>query len=503
MDAPIDLTRLSAEGAGVSLAGSGRMMETGAIEGRAGLTIADLRPFSGFAGHPLAGSVELEANAERKGAAGFTATVAGSAKELRTGVAAADALLGGAATITGSIERDDAEVLRLDRLAVTGAAASLSGDARFVPASNELTAALAIELPHLKPLGGAFGTDLTGAVSAQLNIAGPLDHLRISGDIDGAELSAAGAKLDRLRLAAQIPDLFEPKASVDGTFRAYGLDGTLTLAAEPKGNSELVLPRFRLAAADSTIEASLRIALDTGLMRGSVAGRSADLAAWSKLAGTPLGGSVEFGVGLDAPSGQLVDVSVTGTKLAAGAGSSRIAAGRLTVTARFADILRAPSGNARLSLGAASLGASEIATATLSLDAPRPGRFVFQGDAKGQPLTVALAGDGALEAGRADLRLNRLAGSLGSERLVLEQPLTLSKHGADLAFSGLALDFGAGRITGSGGVRGDSVSLALNAANFPIASAGRLAGYRGVRGTLNATATPRAEPFALRKAVCR
>ena len=379
--------------------------------------------------------------------------------------------------------------LTLDRLAVTGAAISLSGDARFLPASNELTGALAVELPHLKTLGAAFGTDLTGAVSAQLNFAGPLDHLRINGDIDGAELAAAGAKLDRLRLAAQIVDLAQPKASVDGTFRAYGLDGKLVLAAEQKGNSEVVLPHFRLAVADSTIDSSLRIALDTGLMRGSVAGRSADLAAFSKLAGTPLGGSLEFGVGLDAPGGQLVDVSASGTKLAAGSGPSRIAAGRLAVTARFADILRAPSGSARLSLSNASFGASELTAATLSLDAPRPGRFVFQGDAKGQPLTVALAGDGALEPGRAELRLNRLAGSLGGERLALEQPLTLSKHGGDLAFSGLALDFGAGRITGSGGVRGDSVTLALNMANLPIASAGRLAGYRNVRGTLSAAAT--------------
>ena len=485
----IDLTRLSAEGAGISLAGSGRMTETGAIEGRAGLTISDLRPFSGFAGHPLAGSVEIEAIAERKGAAGFTATVAGSAKELRTGVAAADALLGGEATIAGAIERDDADVLTLDRLAVTGAAVSLSGNARFLTASSELTGALAVELPHLEPLGAAFGTDVTGAVSAQLNFAGPLEHLRIEGDIDGAELAAAGAKLERLRLAARVEDLSDPKASVDGTFRAYGLDGKLALAADLNRNSELVLPRFRLAAADSTIDGSLRVALDTGLMRGSITGRSADLAPWSKLAGTPLGGSVEFGVGLDASGGQLVDISANGTKLAAGTGSSRIAASRLAVTARFADILRAPSGSARLSLSTANFGASELATATLSLDAPRPGRFVFQGDAKGQPLTVALAGDGALEPGRADLRLNQLAGSLGGERLVIEQPLTLSKHGADLAFSGLALDFGAGRITGSGAVRANSVSLALNVANLPIASVGRLAGFRKARGTLNAAAT--------------
>src|SRR5204863_530705 len=44
----IDLTSLSAEGVGVSLAGSGRTTDTGAIEGRASLAIADLRPFSGF-----------------------------------------------------------------------------------------------------------------------------------------------------------------------------------------------------------------------------------------------------------------------------------------------------------------------------------------------------------------------------------------------------------------------------------------------------------------------
>ena len=155
------------------------------------------------------------------------------------------------------------------------------------------------------------------------------------------------------------------------------------------------------------------------------------------------------------------------------------------MTARFADILRAPSGTARLSLSSASFGAGEFTTATLALDAPRPGRFAFQGDAKGQPLTLALAGDGGLEPGRIDLRLTRLAGSLGSDRLLLEQPLTLSKRGADLAFSGLALDFGTGRITGSGGVRGESLSLALNAANLPIGSAARLAGYRNVRGTLD------------------
>src|SRR5262249_3798223 len=89
----IDLTAVAAQGLGAALSGAGRMTGAGVIEGHARLTIVDLRPFSGFAGHPLAGSAEMEANAERNGTSGFTASLAGSGKGLRTGIGAADALL--------------------------------------------------------------------------------------------------------------------------------------------------------------------------------------------------------------------------------------------------------------------------------------------------------------------------------------------------------------------------------------------------------------------------
>ncbi len=407
----VDLTRLSANGAGIALGGSGQLAEGGAIEGRLSLSIADLRPFSGLLGRAVGGSIELEANAAREGRAGFKAKLDGSARGFRTGIAAGDALLGGSVTMTGSMQRDPVGTLIVDRLAISGAAANLSGDGRFDPASNRLAAALALDLPRLKPLGAAFDTEMAGAVSVHLNAEGALDRLRLSSEIEGGDIAAGGAKLDRLRLAAHVADLSEPKAVLDGSFRAYGLDGTLALAAELKGNSELVLPQLRISAADSAVEGSLRAALDTGLVRGSIAGRAPDLAR------------------------------------------------------------------------------CEFATATLTLDAPRPGRFVFQGDAKGKPLTVALAGDGGVEPGRVEMRLTRLTGLLGSDRILLEQPLTLSKRGADLAFSGLALDLGTGRITGGGGLRGASLSLALNAANLPIASGARLMGYRNVRGTLTVATT--------------
>src|SRR5262249_17313272 len=160
----------------------------------------------------------------------------------------------------------------------------------------------------------------------------------------------------------------------------------------------------------------LRIALDTDLIQGSITGRAPDLGRLSRLAGSPLGGSLEFGAGLDARGGQRLDLSLTGARLTAGAGSSRIAIGRLDLTARFADGLRVPSGRGRLSLTSASVGAAEFGATNLTLDAPRPGRFAFQGDAKGKPLSVAFAGEGGIEPGRIELRLTRLAGSLGSDR---------------------------------------------------------------------------------------
>ena len=82
--------------------------------------------------------------------------------------------------------------------AIAGGAASLSGDARFDPAANELAAVLALELPRLRPLGIALGTELAGTMSARVNVEGPLDRLRLTSDIEGNDIAASGAKIDRL-----------------------------------------------------------------------------------------------------------------------------------------------------------------------------------------------------------------------------------------------------------------------------------------------------------------
>jgi translocation and assembly module TamB len=448
----IDVTRLSARGGGLDLTGSGHLAQ---------------------AAHGMSGMVDL----------------AGSATRMRTGIAAVDALLGSKATFSVAAGRDQAGAIAIDRLALNSAAAKLSGDAHFDPASRQLTAALALDLPQLKPLGPALHTELAGSVAARVRAEGIVDHLRLAGEVDGKRIAAAGAVVERLRVSGVVADLSQPKPVIDGSFRAFGLDGTLALAAELNRNSELVVPRLRLTAADSAIEGKLRVALATGLVQGSLTGRLPDLARWSALAHTPLAGSLDLIAGLTTPGGgQGLDLSVNGARLAAGAGSSRIEIGRLALTARLADIRRAPAGTGRLSLSAAHVGAAELAAATASFTSARPGRFVFQADANGQPLSLALAGEAGIAPGLVELRLDRLSGLLGTDRFALEQPLSLSRRGADLAVSGLALRLGTGRITGNAAVKGEAVGATLNVADLPIATAARLIGHPGTHGTLSLTA---------------
>ena len=451
--ATVDLTRFSAQGGGLDLTGSGHLETVGQI---------------------LAGHLDF----------------AGSASGLRTGIAAVDALIGGKAAFAGAVRRDAAGAVALDHVALTGLAAKLTGDAHFDPASHLLAAALNLDVPQLKPLGAVLGSQITGTVSARVKAEGPLDRLRLQANVEGRAITAAGAAIESFRVSGDIADMSRRKAVIDGSFRALGLDGSLALAAELNGNSELAVPHFRVQAADSTIEGNLRIGLATGLAQGALSARLPDLSRWSGLAGTRLGGSLDLNAKLAAAGGgQGLDLSVTGARLGAGVGSNRVEIGGLSVTARLANIWRTPSGTGRLTLSAAHFGGGQFATATATFTSPRAGRFAIEGNADGHPLTVVFAGEGGLVPGGAELRLTRLAGSLDRNQFRLAQPLELSRRGADLTLSGLDLRLGAGRITGSGSVRGEALALTLNAADLPAADGARLLGYPGVHGTLSLTAS--------------
>jgi translocation and assembly module TamB len=479
---------ISAEGAATFTARLRGTTENPVLDAR--LSVHDLGLWGLAAATPAeAANLTLQAHAEQRGAAGFAATADGAADGVRTGLAAADALIGGKLALTAAIRRDPSGVFHLDRMALSGADARVSSAGSFAPASRQLVADLAIAVPELKPLGALFGGGLAGATEAKLRFSGPLDRPRLDGAFEVRNLAVGDRTVDELQGKAQIPDLAVPRAALDATFRTAGVAGTLALAAELQGGSELIVPRLRLAAADGNVDGALRMALETGLVRGALKGRVPNLARWSRLLGVPLGGSAEFAAGFEAPGGQAADITLRGSELAFGAGASRIAVGRIDFGARVGDLRRAPTGSGRLALTAIRSGKLAIAAANLAFDTLRPGRFKFQGDAKAARLTLAFAGDAGREPAGLGLGLSRLAGTIAGETLRLDRPLVFSWHGADFALSGLALSLGSGRLSGDGYLRGQSLALRLAAADLPLAAGAGLLDRPGMHGALTFSAT--------------
>lgn len=486
----VELSELSAVGLGLDLAGVGvfdRVRDK--LNGRIRLSVDDLRPFAGVVGRPLEGAATLDATAQQQMADRIAVQIDGSISRLRSGVPAIDALGGGAIAIAGSGHRDPAGVLEIDRLALTGAGTSLEASGHFDPATRQLAATLDADIRQLQPLGVALGTALSGRLTARISTEGTIDHASLHGQIDGADIAAGPALFDRVRLAAAIADLAEPRIAVTGEFRGGGLDGTLALDADFDDRAEVAIRHLQVKAADGAADGDLRIDLTRLLAGGTLRAKVPDLSRWSRLAGMPLAGSLDIKARLDTERGQSLDLTVNGDRLAAGSGGSRVVIGRVAASARLGDLLGTPTGKAEASLTNTTFASGSLATARVTLDGARPGRFAFTADARGKaidPLNLTLGGDieVAPQGAGIDIRVARLTGSLGADRFQLTRPLRLAKRGADLALSDLALTLGPGQITGSAARRGQSLSLQLAARNLSLASPARLAGYHDAGGTV-------------------
>jgi translocation and assembly module TamB len=485
----VEVTDFNIRGAGVNITGAGKAGRFGQeLEASLRLAITDLRPLAGVLGRPLEGELTLNAAAHQPSRDRNLITLDASIERLHTGIAALDAIAGNSVAIAGSAQRDPDGVLRLDKLTLTGASSALAATGNFDPATRQLAATINTELHDLQMAGALLGTRLGGKLSGTVAVAGRPDGLRVQGHLNGEDLVAGAAALDRVRLEAEVADTARPNLEISGDFRSGRLEGTLAFEADAENPAELVVRRLRLNAGDSVLNADLRIEPKTLLTRGTVKAVLPDLAPWSRLTGTPLAGHLDATAELGVRSGQSLDLSVNADRLSFSTGGSRITVDHIAATTRLKDLFGTPSGGGRANITAVSFPAGGLTTATLSIDSPQPGRFAFDADARGtftDPFSVSLAGTGELAPNGAaiDTRVSRVVGSLGADRIQLMRPLSVAKRGNDLMLSGLNLHIGSGQITGNAARRGNALSADVTGRNLSLASAARLAGYHDVSGT--------------------
>jgi translocation and assembly module TamB len=485
----IEIADLGVTSAGIALAGAGTIRDHfTAADGKISVAIADLAPFAALAGQRLSGNGKLDLTAEAAADGSTTAHLSGNLAGLALGDAGAP-LLGGTLAIDGTARRGADGSIVLDRLALDTADAALSAKGELA-ADRRITASVKLDIPKLAALAAPLGSAMAGRLALEASAEGALDAPAIDATIDGESIVAGQGRLDRLHTTIRIPDVAAASGRLDGSFRAGTLEGTLgaDIALREDG-AVLEIAKLRLAAAGSTLEGGLRVALDGSRANGNITGRIVDLAPWSQLAGMKLAGRADLKAAVGGKSGQSLELTLNGNGLkATQQPGSTIAVTRVAVSARLENLLGMPSGHASVDLAGAEMGTVKLATLAAKLDSAKPGRFAFTGEARGsarEKFALATGGELDLANSGMTLRLARLTGDLAGETLRLSRPLTVTRRGGDFAISNLALAIGAGQLAGSASLKGEALALNLKAGRLPLGLAGKLAGKADFAGTVS------------------
>ena len=453
--------------AGAVLAGSVAASLDGAT-GEVRLTLADLAPFDGGA---LAGTGDVTASfaAARDGSA--MAVLSGAIMGARSGIAALDRVLGARVAISGTLRRRANGAIEAREVALDGAAANVTGEATR-GSDGAITASFVTSLPRLTTLDPR----LAGALRATGEIAGRAAALHGTIAIAAPQLTAEGMRIEALEARVALSRLMPLAAHLDGTLRVGGVDAVVTADAAQDGSAYHVT-KIAASADGARLEGAAEIV--GGRIDGRLGGNVPDLGRFSALAGTKLAGRAQFEA---RAAGNRYELTLD----ASGLGGAGGAVQKFHLAGAVTDPLARPSGEIEATLAGLDAAGVSVRTARLAVKSDRPGHFALDGTAEGrlgEELSLAAAGDLAIENGAADLRLAKLTGAVGGVRFALGAPLAASWRGAGVRFAGLVLRIGDGRLDGEGAIDNGEIALRLAAKGLPVHTLARLAG-QSAEGTL-------------------
>jgi translocation and assembly module TamB len=484
----------------LSLAATGKLAPQ-ASNAAITLEFADLAAFDDLADLPqLRGRLTLAGDIAVDAAANVSTSLHGTTAELRTGIAAADAVLGPRVDLKAVLARATDGGLSLSSLQVAGAAMTLDGNASQVPTPDRLSGRFTMRLPDAAPLGPALRTTLRGAVTVVADIAGTLSHPSLQARLDGRDLGSTDVIARQLTADVRIADLVSPGGTLTATMDTAGPPARLEADFAQTAPDRLRVPRIALTAADTQLTGNLDLDLTNGHAAGRLAGMVPDLRPWSRLAGLPASGRADLALTLDTADGQTADLAlnIDGLVLGEGADASRIE--RLSFAGHGSNLTDKPSGHLAVdAVGAAtqdvrldhaSVQANASSMDSIAFTASTSGTLTvaaITADRRDAPISLDAAGDWTPAAGVQHVTLKTLAAALGPDTASLRQPLRLGIGEGDYRFDDLSLDVAGGRLHGSAALRGGRLTTTLAAEGLSLAPFGRLVG-QAMTGTFDIAA---------------
>lgn len=468
----LNVGQLAVAGANGDASASGRWaIDTNVLDSKGQIAIPDLRPFSDIAKRKIGGSLETRFRLARDTDGALDLTLDGGLRNASLEQPVIESLLGPDAGFSGKAVRQPDGALAISDLKVTSKGATATGNLSLPAGAKTLQGEYDLTVTDLKALNVADPAGPAGSLAVTGTISGPLGNPALEGRISFAGGTAGGVRVKQVDARYRIADVAAaPNGTVSLTGDAGDIAGISGKTDFRLADARLVLTQLALSALDTRAQGSLTIPLDGTPIDGSVTVKSDNIAAWSRLAGRQLKGSLDGKIrlsGAQKSQDASIDAGLTGLSLGGTISSART---RLKLTAT--DVSTTPRLKGAVVASGLQGGPANLAEARLAFDGSLS-NLQYSLNASGTVRDGELALDAGGHLSRTDnvvrLSVARLAGKLGGVPVKLRQPVRMEL--APTIDSG-AIDLALGDGSLRGHYRQDekAVSLRADVVSVPLAS---------------------------------
>jgi len=477
--ASVETARLETSTAKASFAGR---VASSLLDGDLDAEIPSLSAFSGITGRTLRGSASLKAKLSgNPGRADIAATVDADARDLSTGTAPLDGLLGRSVTANGVMRRVPGG-FAFENFRVDGAHL----DARMDGRATQTTANLGFDLTidDLRPMDARVSA---GRASVTANLTGSLERPDVTARATLTDLRALDRPVPRLVVMLDAKDVtgaLDATLNLDGQVGSKPAAGIVHVARPPEGGWNV--DRLDVDIGSVSLDGNLRIGSDQ-LAQGRVSLAGSNLDDLTPLLLTKLDGSVNADIQLNSAGGrQDVTVTAQGARVSA----SGVAVRDFNVRMAVSDLYARPMIDGTIEADELRAGGQTFRTVRLSAEgSPSASRITASAVGQGFNLDAqarVVPGDATR------VELASFTARRGGRRLALAQPATISIQGGNAAISGLVIAADQGRV-GLSGTVGDRLDLSIDVRNLPLQVAEIIVPSLGLAGTVNGNASIRGE----------
>lgn len=440
--------------------------------------IADLAPFSGLATSPLRGSAEFDLRLVGDPSVSQIVTQIGARlRDFGSGSVALDGLLGPDVDLVGGLSRIP-EGFAFDDLRISGRnlVANLDGRADETSANVDLT----LSVPDLAALDPRISD---GALEGEVRVTNTLAAPDVAGELRITGMRALDRPIPRLAVrfdAQDVTGALSATVNLDGEVADAPATGEARFARRTDGGFSLDALALRVG----TVIANGQIAVDAqGLSEGSIDVRAGDLDDLSPLLLTRLRGALDGRLDLTVRDGaQDVRLVARGDGLA----YEEIAIREFLADVSGADIYRAPAFTGSVSAASFVIAGQEFAQARVVADGDA-NLTRFDASASAQGFSLSANGELAPRPEGLDLTLSAFSADRGSRRIALDGPARIAIRGGEAVIESLALNAEGGRIALSGRA-GETLDLNLRISALPLSVAEIFVPGLGLSGVAEAEA---------------